>query len=229
MSSTSNKTYIIRTTPGTGYIAKTKLPEYVLKDYNVMKLISKEMPPRKATIFTNKKTGKKVMVPRRQIVILMQDNTNYKFMGSGTPTLFKNADPSLYFVTEKLAEYVTSHMHDTLKLNLDRSYVKEGTVVVNLYEDGNDSISYHADDEKTIDKHAPIYTVSFGCTRKFYVRHNTQKTGSRYKRWDFLLKNRDVIAMVDIQTYTKHCIPKELNKGPRISFTFRLSKKPLKK
>ena len=46
------------------------------------------------------------------------------------------------------------------------------SVLLNLYRDGNDSISWHTDAEKELGKNPLIASVNFGAERKFQIRHN---------------------------------------------------------
>ena len=45
------------------------------------------------------------------------------------------------------------------------------SVLLNLYRDGNDSISWHTDAEKELGINPIIASVNFGATRKFQLRH----------------------------------------------------------
>jgi alkylated DNA repair dioxygenase AlkB len=49
------------------------------------------------------------------------------------------------------------------------------SVLLNLYRDGNDSISWHTDAEKELGKNPVIASVNFGATRKFQLRHKATK------------------------------------------------------
>ena len=49
--------------------------------------------------------------------------------------------------------------------------VKFNSVLLNLYRDGNDSISWHTDAEKELGKNPIIASVNFGAERKFQIRH----------------------------------------------------------
>ena len=45
------------------------------------------------------------------------------------------------------------------------------SVLLNLYRDGNDKVSWHADDEKGLGKNPTIASVSIGATRRFDLKH----------------------------------------------------------
>ena len=91
-------------------------------------------------------------------------------------------------------------------------------VLCNLYQDGDTHISYHTDDEKSLDKTAPIVSLCLGATRKFYLKDI--ETGVVTK---LTHKNGEIITMFPpCQTKYKHSIPKEKKvKDVRISLTFR--------
>jgi alkylated DNA repair dioxygenase AlkB len=95
------------------------------------------------------------------------------------------------------------------------------SVLLNLYRDGNDSISWHTDAEKELGRNPVIASVNFGAERKFQIRHNqTQDTH------DILLKHGSLLIMRgELQHFWKHQVPKQ--KGivkPRVNLTFRVIK-----
>ncbi|MFM5982088.1 MAG: alpha-ketoglutarate-dependent dioxygenase AlkB, partial [Sphaerospermopsis kisseleviana] len=49
------------------------------------------------------------------------------------------------------------------------------SVLLNLYRDGKDSVSWHSDDEPELGKNPIIASVSFGATRRFSLRHKHSK------------------------------------------------------
>ena len=50
------------------------------------------------------------------------------------------------------------------------------SVLLNLYRDGNDKVSWHADDEKELGTNPIIASLSFGAERTFQLKHNSDKT-----------------------------------------------------
>jgi len=122
----------------------------------------------------------------------------------------------------------------TLKPNLwtkELQYVKEqiepiaavsfNSVLLNLYRDGSDSISWHTDAEKELGKNPVIGSVNFGDSRKFQLKHI--KTGERI---DIELTHGSILIMKgELQHFWKHQIPKtKKKKNPRINLTFRVIK-----
>ena len=53
------------------------------------------------------------------------------------------------------------------------------SVLLNLYRDGNDGVSWHQDNERELGKEPVIGSVSLGQTRRFQFRHKTRKDLSR--------------------------------------------------
>lgn len=99
--------------------------------------------------------------------------------------------------------------------------VQFNSVLLNLYRDGNDSISWHTDAEKELGMNPLIASVNFGAERKFQIRHNkTQETH------DILIKHGSLLIMRgELQHHWKHQVPKQ--KGitkPRVNLTFRVIK-----
>lgn len=108
-----------------------------------------------------------------------------------------------------------------IKSKLEQLYgAKVSYVLCNYYPDGTSYLGYHSDSEKDLVPNASIYSVSFGATRKFYLKH-TDST-----RYDTVLNHGDVLIMQgETQKHFKHTVPKEMTvKSPRINLTFRLMK-----
>lgn len=96
------------------------------------------------------------------------------------------------------------------------------TCLLNLYRDGNDSNGWHADDEKELGKNPIIASISFGATRKFHLKHKTDKT----LKQSIDLENGSLLLMKGTtQHFWKHQIPKTKKKvEKRINLTFRYIK-----
>lgn len=92
------------------------------------------------------------------------------------------------------------------------------SVLGNLYRNGQDSVSWHADDEKELGSEPVIASLSFGASRVFAVRHNETK-----QRWDITLNHGDLLIMSGrSQLDFQHSIPKtKQTLGARINLTFR--------
>ena len=63
-----------------------------------------------------------------------------------------------------------------VKMLMDRLHINTGltfnSVLANLYRDGHDHVSWHADDEPALGHQPTIATLSFGDTRTFHLRKN---------------------------------------------------------
>lgn len=95
------------------------------------------------------------------------------------------------------------------------------SVLLNLYRDGSDSISWHTDAEKELGKNPIIVSVNFGAERTFQLRHMETK-----ERIDLPLTHGSLLIMKgELQHYWQHQIPKTKTvKTPRINLTFRVIK-----
>jgi len=93
-------------------------------------------------------------------------------------------------------------------------------LLLNKYSDGNQYISYHADNEVIKDDDV-IVSVSLGATRKFLIRPKNKD--SLEKTISLELQHGDLVVMDGtMQRYYKHSVPKTTKKvGPRINLTFR--------
>lgn len=101
------------------------------------------------------------------------------------------------------------------------SEVKFNSVLLNLYRDGNDSISWHTDAEKELGINPIIASVNFGAERTFQLRHNLTQ-----EKIDIVLKHGSLLIMKgELQHFWKHQVPKQkkVNKE-RINLTFRVIK-----
>jgi len=95
------------------------------------------------------------------------------------------------------------------------------SVLLNLYRNEKDSISWHTDAEKELGKNPVIASVNFGATRKFQLRHQTTK-----QRIELELSHGSLLIMQgELQHYWQHQVPKTNKEiGQRINLTFRVIK-----
>lgn len=93
------------------------------------------------------------------------------------------------------------------------------SVLLNLYRDGNDSISWHTDAEKELGVNPVIASVNFGATRKFQLRHNNTK-----EKIEIDLTHGSLLVMKgELQHFWQHQVPKTSKSvGKRINLTFRV-------
>jgi len=97
--------------------------------------------------------------------------------------------------------------------------VSFNSVLLNWYRDGQDSLSWHADNEKELGINPVIASASFGETRDFLVRRNDNPS----VRLTLPLKHGTLLVMQgELQHYWQHSIPKRRKvSGFRFNLTFR--------
>lgn len=92
-------------------------------------------------------------------------------------------------------------------------------VLLNYYRDGQDSVSWHDDEDRTPGKNMIVASVSIGQERVFDIRlkaDHSQKTSLLLQNGSFLLMKGD------FQSKYEHRIAKSTKPmGPRINLTFR--------
>lgn len=93
--------------------------------------------------------------------------------------------------------------------------------LLNLYHDGTEGMSWHSDDEDTLDPQAPIASVSLGAARKFAFKHVPAG-----EKKSVLLEDGSLLVMDALsQSHWKHALPKSARiDSPRINLTFRKMK-----
>jgi alkylated DNA repair dioxygenase AlkB len=93
-------------------------------------------------------------------------------------------------------------------------------VLLNLYRDGRDSMSWHSDDEPELGPNPAIASVSLGATRRFRLRHRIRKDDTR----SLDLTGGSLLVMDGpTQHHWHHSVPKTAKTvGERINLTFRL-------
>ena len=146
--------------------------------------------------------GKEIDLPRKTAWYGESDKI-YKYSGiqmlpeSWTPTLLK-----VKLAIEKVAN------------------INFNSVMMNLYRDGNDGISWHTDAEPELGKNPIIGSVSFGQTRRFMLRHRNNKE----LKCEIELTHGSFLLMSGAtQHFWQHQIPKTSKKlAPRINLTFRV-------
>lgn len=115
----------------------------------------------------------------------------------------------------------TSELQEIKSLIEPIAGVSFNSVLLNLYRDGNDSISWHTDAEKELGENPVIASVNFGAERTFQLRHKHTK-----ERIDIELGHGSLLIMEGpLQHFWQHQVPKtKKEKGPRINLTFRVIK-----
>ena len=94
-------------------------------------------------------------------------------------------------------------------------------VLLNQYRDGNDSVSWHSDDEQALGDDPIIASLSLGGTRRFELRHRTRKDPGKLT----LDLSHGSLGLMGkgLQTHWQHQIPKQPGiSALRLNLTFRL-------
>lgn len=92
------------------------------------------------------------------------------------------------------------------------------SVLANFYRNGNDSMGWHADNEKVLGQNPSIASISLGQTRRFLFKHRTGKN-----RVELLLEPGSLLLMQGkLQTHWLHSLPKQPQANQsRLNLTFR--------
>ena len=105
-----------------------------------------------------------------------------------------------------------------------KSYIEQLTqtqfnsCLANLYPTGAEGMGWHSDDDMSLATETTIASLSFGASRKFYLRHKHSQ-----EKLAFTLNSGQLLVMRgQTQCYWQHQIPKMLRVyEPRINLTFR--------
>jgi len=129
---------------------------------------------------------------------------NKTYTYSGIPMTPNPWNTELLEIKNKVDQYAKIHFN---------------SVLLNCYRTGNDSVSWHSDDEKELGDQPIIGSVSFGGTRKFRLRNKKNKE----LKHNIELVNGSLLIMSELtQQYWEHEIPKTKKMvGERINLTFR--------
>lgn len=146
--------------------------------------------------------GKEINLPRKT-AWYGDENKSYTF--SGIHLEPKPWTPTLLKIKKRIEEI---------------AQVDFNSVLLNLYRDGKDGISWHTDAEPELGKNPVIGSVSFGATRKFMLRHKENKD---LKEEIELTHGSFLLMAGQTQHFWQHQIPKTSKKiDSRINLTFRV-------
>jgi alkylated DNA repair dioxygenase AlkB len=115
----------------------------------------------------------------------------------------------------------------TPELRYIKAKVEEATsiqftsVLLNLYRNGQDSVTWHRDHDRELGPAPPVASVSFGETRPFEIRHKFRKDLDKIR---IPLNHGSLLLMAGpMQHHWEHQIPKTKKElKPRINLTFRI-------
>jgi alkylated DNA repair dioxygenase AlkB len=105
----------------------------------------------------------------------------------------------------------------------EQSGVLFNSVLVNYYRDGNDSVSWHSDNDGIPGRNRIVASVSFGQVRRFDIR----KKDDHNIKYSINLENGSYLLMKgNFQDEWQHRIAKSTSQlGPRVNLTFRIMNK----
>ena len=123
-----------------------------------------------------------------------------------------------YSNTTKRALPWTEELSDLKQIVEGRTQTDFNSCLLNLYQNGDEGIAWHSDDEESLGKNNTIASLSLGAERKFSFKHKqTKETISLVLEHGSLLVMKDVI-----QTNWLHSLPKSKKiTRPRINLSFR--------
>ena len=123
-----------------------------------------------------------------------------------------------YSNISKKAEPFTPELLSLKQIVEQKTGEKYNACLLNLYQNGNEGMGWHSDDEKMLEPLASIASLSFGADRKFSLKHQQNNQTVSVK-----LENGSLLEMKDkTQLFWKHSLPKTTKViGPRINLTFR--------
>jgi len=148
--------------------------------------------------------GKEVITPRLTVWYGDPD-TDYSILGNGSkPLLWTDELLAIKAKIEPLAG------------------VKFDSVLLNYYRDGNDSVSWHSDNDGIPGRNRIVGSVSFGEERNFDIR----KKDDHSIKYAVTLENGSYLLMKEgFQEDWQHRIAKSTKPmKPRVNLTFRLMK-----
>jgi alkylated DNA repair dioxygenase AlkB len=203
----TNQEYTFRTEPHS--ITKLQLPDSDITLYNG---------------FFNKQESDSSFIKLLSTIEWQHDKIKYYGKLHDLPRL-----TGWYGETDKVYKYSNIPMKPkpwTLELLKIKERIEQITdcsfssVLLNLYRNGSDSVSWHSDDEKELGLNPIIGSVSFGESRTFQLKHKymlDEKVNILLTHGSFLLMKGNT------QHYWKHQIPKSSKPlRPRINLTFRV-------
>jgi alkylated DNA repair dioxygenase AlkB len=151
--------------------------------------------------------GKKVAEPRLS-AWYGDAGKNYTYSGKiQVPLLWQ---PDLLTIKNDLEKTINEALKSALTFN---------SVLCNFYRNGQDSMGFHADNEKELGINPVIASVNFGESRRFIFRRRDDKT----IKHEIILTHGSLLVMSGaMQHHWVHAVPKEPKRTkPRINLTFR--------
>ncbi|MCA8981949.1 MAG: alpha-ketoglutarate-dependent dioxygenase AlkB [Planctomycetes bacterium] len=146
--------------------------------------------------------GKRREVPRR---VAWQGDPGTAYRYSGTLHVATGWTPAVRELRERL--------------HAELAGTRFNGVLLNLYRDGNDTMGWHADDERELGDEPVIASISLGAVRTFRLR----RRGEPRTTFDRPLPHGSLLVMSGAtQSNWQHCLPRRARvDAPRVNLTFR--------
>jgi len=143
----------------------------------------------------------KVVTTRRKVAWVGDSKCSYTY--SGVQKIPQAWTSDLLLIKEQLEAMARCQFNSCL---------------LNFYHDGDDGMGWHSDDEKELNPHSPIASLSLGARRKFAFRHKKDKETISL----FLEGGSALIMHAPTQEYWQHALLKtKTASDARINLTFR--------
>jgi alkylated DNA repair dioxygenase AlkB len=151
--------------------------------------------------------GKKVLEPRLSAWYGDAGKT-YTYSGKKQEPLPWQSD--LLRIKTDAEKVILEQLKQAISLN---------SVLCNYYRNGQDSMGFHADNERELGQNPVIASVNFGETRRFQFRRRDDKN----VKYELELTHGSLLVMAGaMQHHWLHAVPKEPKRTkPRINLTFR--------
>jgi alkylated DNA repair dioxygenase AlkB len=143
----------------------------------------------------------KVVTTRRKVAWVGDSKCSYTY--SGVQKIPQAWTSDLLLIKEQLEAMARCQFNSCL---------------LNFYHDGDDGMGWHSDDEKELNPHSPIASLSLGARRKFAFRHKKDKETISL----FLEGGSALLMHAPTQEYWQHALLKtKTASDARINLTFR--------
>ena len=117
---------------------------------------------------------------------------------------------------------MTESLIELRKITEEKCSYNFNSLLINRYLNGNDKVSWHADDEAELENCKIIASISLGAGRDFRIRKKENFRGPGDKTIKIFLEPGSLLIMkAPLQKFWEHEIPKRTNVGPRLNLTFR--------
>ena len=165
--------------------------------------------------------GRRMLQPR---LIDFQGDAGVCYRYSGDDYLANRWHPEVRALRDRLQAFVVDFLR-SIQPQPEHG-LQFNSVLINRYRHGQDSMGWHADNEKSLGQNPVIASISLGAVRRFMLRRHLSPGENRDgKREQFVIEpeHGSLIVMAgDLQHQWQHQLPKTKKPvGERINLTFR--------